>query len=77
VGVHPAAGVSAAWLVAVSSNGAASIHRTRTRTLPLGNLNEDSGAVPNPDELRAVVTLTPVAPAAVSRESNQVALNIA
>jgi hypothetical protein len=63
--------------VAVSSNGAASIHRTRTRTLPLGNLNEDSGAVPNPDELRAVVTLTPVAPAAVSRESNQVALNIA
>jgi len=61
----------------VASNGAASIHRTRTRTLPLNNLNEDTGAVPNPDELRALVTLTPVAPVAVSRESNQVAINIA
>lgn len=61
----------------VSSNGLATVHKTRTRTLPLSNLNEDTGAVPNPDELRAVVTLTPVAPAAVKRESNQVALNIA
>jgi hypothetical protein len=61
----------------VASNGAASVHRMRTKTLPLNNLNEDQGAVPNPDELRALVTLTPVAPVAVARESNQVALNIA
>lgn len=61
----------------VASNGAASVHRVRTKTLPLNNLNEDQGAIPNPDELRAVVTLTPVVPVAVSRESSQVALNIA
>jgi hypothetical protein len=60
----------------VASNGQISVHRTRTRTLPLSNLNEDAAPVPNPDELRALVTLTPVAPVAVSRESNQVALNI-
>jgi hypothetical protein len=60
----------------VASNGAASAHRTRSKTLPLNNLNEDQGAVPNPDELRALVTLSPVAPVAVSRESAQVALNI-
>lgn len=60
----------------IASNGAASVHRTRTKTLPLANLDEDQGLVPNPDELRALVTLTPVLPVAVTRESNQVALNI-
>ena len=33
-------------------------------------------SVGDPDELRAVASLTPIAPAAVSRESNQVPLNI-
>jgi hypothetical protein len=60
----------------VASNGQASVHRTRTRTLPLNALNEDQGAVPNPDELRAQVTLTPVQPVSVVRESSQVLLNI-
>ena len=55
------------------SNGQASVKRTRTKTLPLGNLGEDATGL---DELRAVVTLTPVLPATVTRESNQVALNI-
>jgi hypothetical protein len=58
----------------VASNGQASVHRTRSKTLPLNNLNEDLAG--NPDELRAVVTLSPVLPVAVSRESAQVALNI-
>jgi hypothetical protein len=60
----------------VSSNGAASVHRVRTRTLPLSNLNEDQAPTPNPDEIRAQVTLTPVLPVAVARESAQVPLNI-
>ena len=60
----------------VASNGQASVHRTRTRTLPLSALNEDQGAVANPDELRAQVTLTPVPPVSVVRESSQVLLNI-
>ena len=60
-------------LAQTASNGQASVKRTRTKTLALGNLNEDATGL---DELRAVVTLTPVLPAAVTRESNQVALNI-
>jgi hypothetical protein len=60
----------------VASNGQATVHRTRNRTLPLSALNEDQGAVPNPDELRAQVILTPVQPSAVSRQSNLVTLNI-
>jgi hypothetical protein len=55
------------------SNGQASVKRTRTKTLALSNLSEDATGL---DELRAVVTLTPVLPATVTRESNQVALNI-
>jgi hypothetical protein len=60
-------------LAQTAANGQASVKRTRTKTLALGNLNEDATGL---DELRAVVTLTPVQPAAVTRESNQVALNI-
>ena len=60
----------------VASNGQASVHRTRTGTLALNALNEDQGAVPNPDELRAQVTATPVQPVSVVRESSQVLLNI-
>jgi hypothetical protein len=44
------------------------VNRTRTKTIAKANLNEDVGT----DEIRAVVTLTPVAASAVSRESNQV-----
>ena len=44
------------------------ITRTRTKTIAKSDLNEDVGL----DEIRALVTLTPVLPVAASRESNQV-----
>jgi len=44
------------------------IARTRTKTIAKSDLNEDVGL----DEIRAMVTLTPVLPVAASRESNQV-----
>jgi hypothetical protein len=47
---------------------AAPINRVRTKTIPKANLNEDVGT----DEIRALVTLTPQLPFAISRESNQV-----
>lgn len=59
-----------------ASNGATSVHRVREKTLDLSNLNEDQvGAIR--DEIRAEVTLSPVAPVAVTRESAQVVLDIA
>jgi hypothetical protein len=39
-------------------------------------MNEDKPTSLNPDEIRAQVTLTPVLPVAIVRESNQVALNV-
>lgn len=56
----------------VSSNGAASIARTKTKTLAWSALNEDTGALFSDDEIRAVVTLTPQLPAVTSRESAMV-----
>ena len=44
------------------------INRTRTKTIAKADLNEDVGT----DEIRALVTMTPVLVSAVSRESNQV-----
>jgi hypothetical protein len=44
------------------------INRTRTKTIAKSDLNEDVGT----DEIRALVTLTPLSPVAVSRESNEV-----
>ena len=60
----------------VSSGGQPFTDRVHTKTINLSNLDEDQPPVGNPDELRAVASLTPIAPAAVSRESNQVPLNI-
>jgi hypothetical protein len=60
----------------VASEGRTSLHRHLTKTLPLSALNEDQPPALNPDEIRAQVTLTPVLPVAVVRESNQVLLNI-
>jgi hypothetical protein len=46
-------------------------------TLPASFLNEDSGGpVSAVDEIRAVVTLTPVVPKMSTRESNQVLFNV-
>ena len=42
------------------------INRVRTKTIPKLNLNEDVGT----DEIRAVVTLTPIPASKVTRESN-------
>jgi hypothetical protein len=51
--------------------------RTHILTLTNATLNEDIGAIPNPDEIRVKVTLTPIAPAAVGPiESNLVALQL-
>jgi hypothetical protein len=58
----------------VSTNGRATTHRTRTRSIPFENLDEDTVPFPNAadDEIRAVVTLTPQLPMVTSRESNLV-----
>jgi hypothetical protein len=59
-----------------ASNGAAFTDRVHSKTINLSNLDEDQDPVPNPDEIRAQVTMTPVLPAAVTRESAQFALNV-
>ena len=59
-----------------SSKGEATLKREWSKTFRKTELDEDRGAVPNPDEIRAVVTLTPVQPATVTRESNLVTKRI-
>lgn len=54
------------------SDGQPSLSRHWTRTFRLADLDEDRGPIPNPDEIRALVTLNPLPPAATSRESNVV-----
>jgi hypothetical protein len=54
----------------VQSDGLASKSFAFNKTLPRANLNEDTPPEPNPDEIQAVVTLTPVVPTAVTRQSN-------
>ena len=60
----------------IASNGQASVHRTRTKTLPLSALDRDTPPEPNPDEIRAQITLTPLTPRPLVKESDQVAINI-
>ena len=60
----------------ISSGGQPFTDREHRKTINLSNLDEDQPPVGNPDELRAVASLTPIQPTAVSRESNQVPLNI-
>ena len=44
--------------------------------LPLSSLDEDSGGpLPQADEIRALVTITPILPSESSRESNQVTIS--
>jgi hypothetical protein len=54
------------------ANGKPSLKRQFTTTFRKTDLDEDRGTIPDPDEIRALVTLTPVAPSAVSRQSNLV-----
>jgi hypothetical protein len=52
--------------------------RTHTISVPNTALNEDTNEIPNPDEIRARITLTPIVPAVVGPvESNLVALHLA
>ena len=55
----------------IQSDGLTSKTFTFTKTLPKADLNEDVAPEPNPDEIQAEVTLTPILPAAVTRQSNQ------
>lgn len=50
--------------------------RNHTRTIPTTSLDEDRAPVPNPDEIRAVVALTPQSPRADTQQSNLVTLTI-
>ncbi len=55
---------------------ATALTRTHTATFKNSVLDEDKPPIANPDELRAEVTLTPVAPLAVTRSSDTVTLNL-
>jgi len=50
--------------------------RSHQRSMPRTALNEDKAPIPNPDEIRALVTLTPQMPAALALQSNVVNLTI-
>ena len=58
------------------SDGKPTLARHFTKTFRKADLDEDRGPIPNPDEIRAVVTLTPVLPSAVTAESNLVSKRI-
>ncbi|MDQ4132134.1 MAG: hypothetical protein M3179_02775 [Actinomycetota bacterium] len=60
------------FLRSTQANGKPTLKRQFSKTFRKVDLNEDRGEIENPDEIRALVTLTPVAPSAVSRESNLV-----
>jgi len=58
------------------SDGKPTLKRDWKKTFRKTDLDEDRGAMPNPDEIRAVVTLNPIQPALASRESNLVTKKI-
>jgi hypothetical protein len=47
----------------VSPGTTATLSRHLTKSFRTGDLDEDKGSIPNPDEIRAQVTLRPLAPA--------------
>ncbi len=55
---------------------ATTLTRTHTATFKNTVLDEDKPPISNPDELRAEVTLTPVAPATVTRSSDTATLSL-
>ena len=63
------------FLRSTRADGNPSLSRRFTKTFRMRDLDEDRGTVPDPDEIRAVVTITPVVPSASARESNLVELN--
>lgn len=58
------------------ADGKPTLARAWKKTFRKTELDEDRGAMPNPDEIRAVVLLTPVQPAAAKAESNLVTKKI-
>ena len=59
--------------------GTSRLSRHFMKTFRASALNEDRGSIPNPDEIRAAVTLTPLQPATgnpIRRESDVVSLNL-
>jgi hypothetical protein len=63
----------------ISSDEDGTIERHFTRTIRRRDLDEDRGDIPNPDEIRALVTLTattPTAGAPIHRESPMVKVQI-
>jgi len=57
------------------ADGKPTLNRKFTKTFRMADLDEDRGTVPDPDEIRAMVSLTPILPTAAARESNLVELN--
>jgi hypothetical protein len=53
----------------IASDGLTSKTFTFTKTLAKADLDEDVPPAPNPDEIQAEVTLTPILPTAVTRQS--------
>lgn len=53
----------------VQADGLTSKTFTFTKTLAKADLNEDVPPAPNPDEIQAEVTLTPILPQTVTRQS--------
>jgi hypothetical protein len=68
--------VTPIFLRSTASNGQPKLSRRWAKTFPTGDLDEDRGNVPNPDEFFARVTLTPVAPATATAVSNPVTKTI-
>ena len=63
----------------VTAGTKATTARHITKSFRTGDLDEDRGSIPNPDEIRALVVLRPAAPAtgkAVSRQSPIVKLKL-
>ena len=58
--------------VVVFSTSQVSFEQTRERTLPSSILDEDPGPIIREDEIRARLTLIPLPPQSLSRESNLV-----
>lgn len=73
---HTLGFVTPLFVTDTQSNGEAVVKREWKKTFRKTDLDEDRGQVPNPDEIRAVVTLTPVQPAPARAESNLVTLKI-
>lgn len=64
---------------AVAADNKATVSRHIKKSFRTEDLDEDRGTIPNPDEIRALVTLRPAAPAqgkAVRRQSPMVKLKL-